>query len=147
MKNKKFLIIGIVIVILVAIGIGVYFLLKNNNTNNYLVELNKNALQEKIDNKDSFILVVSREGCPHCAEYLPVLRKVLENNKVTAYLVDIAKFSKEDRTYLNSIANVSGTPTTLFIEKGEEKSVVNRIVGSTDRRSIESRLKATGYIE
>ena len=145
MKNKKNIIIGIIIIVLIGLIIGLLLMKKDNNS--YLIELNKNELKEKIDNKDSFILVVSREGCSHCAEYIPILKNVLEEDKVTAYIVDIAKFSKEDNTYLNSIANVSGTPTTLFIEKGEETTTMNRIVGSTNKRNIEKRLKAMGYLE
>ena len=145
MKSKKNIIIGIIVIVFVGLIVGLVLMKKD--TNSYLIELNKKELQEKIDNKDNFILVISREGCSHCAEYIPILKNVLEKDKVTAYIVDIAKFSKEDKTYLNSIANVSGTPTTLFIEKGEETTTMNRIVGSTTKRNIEKRLKAMGYLE
>ncbi len=144
MKNKKFFIGGVIAVIVIALGVSL-FILKDDNKN--LISLDKEALQEKIDNKDSFILVVSREGCPHCEEFLPVFKDILKEYDVTAYVVDIAKYSKDDRTYLNSVANISGTPTTVFIEKGEEKSTVTRIVGSSNRKAIISRLKSTGYIK
>lgn len=142
--KKKIIFIAI---ILIAI-LGVLFLIfKKDNNSKYLINLSANELKEKIDNKDSFILLISRTGCSHCAEYLPVFTKVLDDNKVTAYDVDLADFSKEERSYLNDIANVSGTPTTIFIEKGEEKSTINRIVGTASRKDITDRLKTMNYIK
>ena len=145
--KKKFIIIGIIVII--ALVIGILFLAKKEKSNaqSYLVELTKDKLEEKINNKDSFILVITREGCSHCAEYMPVLTNVLRDNQVTGYYVDLATLSDGDKKYLNSIANVSGTPTTIFIEDGEEKTVVNRIVGTATRSTIEEKLKSLDYIE
>ena len=142
MKNKK-IIIGIIILIVVVIGIFLIF----NKEDNHLITLNKNELKEKIDNKDSFILVISQAGCSHCAEYIPILKEILNDNDIKAYIVDLKAFSKSDRQYLNTIANTSGTPTTLFIEKGEEKATYNRIVGSSNRQNIEAIFKKNGYIK
>ena len=142
MKNKK-IIIGIIILIVVVGGIFLIF----NKKDNHLITLNKNELKEKIDNKDSFILVISQAGCSHCAEYIPILKEILNDNDIKAYIVDLKAFSKSDRQYLNTIANTSGTPTTLFIEKGEEKATYNRIVGSSNRQNIEAIFKKNGYIK
>ena len=40
-------------------------LFKNNNKNesNNLVEMNTKTFKEKINNKDSFILLITKEGC------------------------------------------------------------------------------------
>ena len=143
MKNKK-IIIGIIIIIALIIG-GTIFIINKKDTN--LITLNKNELKEKIDNKDSFILVVSQAGCSHCAEYIPVLKEILKDNDIKAYIIDLKAFSKSDRQYLTTIANTSGTPTTLFIEKGEEKATYNRIVGSSNRKNIEAMFKKNGYIK
>lgn len=124
-------------------------LFKNNNKNesNNLVEMNTKAFKEKINNKDSFILLITKEGCSHCAEYLPVFINVLEKYNLTAYKLDLADMSDSDKEYLADIANISGTPTTVFIENGEETTVLNRIVGSASRKTVIDRLKTMKYIK
>ena len=124
-------------------------LFKNNNKNesNNLIEMNTKTLKEKINNKDSFILLITKEGCSHCAEYLPVFINVLEKYNLTAYKLDLADMSDSDKEYLADIANISGTPTTVFIENGEETTVLNRIVGSASRKTVIDRLKTMKYIK
>ena len=124
-------------------------LFKNNNKNesNNLIEMNTKTFKEKINNKDSFILLITKEGCSHCAEYLPVFINVLEKYNLTAYKLDLADMSDSDKEYLADIANISGTPTTVFIENGEETTVLNRIVGSASRKTVIDRLKTMKYIK
>ena len=124
-------------------------LFKNNNKNesNNLVEMNTKTFKEKINNKDSFILLITKVGCSHCAEYLPVFINVLEKYNLTAYKLDLADMSDSDKEYLADIANISGTPTTVFIENGEETTVLNRIVGSASRKTVIDRLKTMKYIK
>ena len=124
-------------------------LFKNNNKNesNNLVEMNTKTFKEKINNKDSFILLITKEGCSHCAEYLPVFINVLEKYNLTAYKLDLADMSDSDKEYLADLANISGTPTTVFIENGEETTVLNRIVGSASRKTVIDRLKTMKYIK
>ena len=148
MKNKKSIIFGVVITLLCILAI--FFLAKSGNLKSEsgnLIKISAKKLFEKIENKDSFILLVSKEGCSHCAEYEPVFINVLERNDLTAYKIDLADFNTDDRKKLADVANISGTPTTAFIKDGEEETVLNRIVGSANRKTIESRLKSLGYIE
>ena len=123
------------------------FLKNNKNESNNLVEMNTKTFKEKINNKDSFILLITKEGCSHCAEYLPVFINVLEKYNLTAYKLDLADMSDSDKEYLADIANISGTPTTVFIENGEETTVLNRIVGSASRKTVIDRLKTMKYIK
>ena len=112
-----------------------------------LISLSLDELEEKVANKDTFILVITQKDCAHCAEYKPILEKVLEDYDITAYEIDEQEFTEEERGRLQAIANVSGTPNTIFITNGEEKSTTNRIVGSAQRSKIISRLKTQGYIK
>mgnify|MGYP004536547623 CR=1 FL=1 len=150
MKKNIFIIIGIVIVALAIAGL-VYASTtlnkKNNDVDSHLVELNMSELQSKIDNKETFILVISQTDCSHCAEYKPILKEVLAENNITAYEIDEKKLTKEENGQLKNIANISGTPTTVFIVDGEEKSTQSRLVGSANKTKIINRLKANGYIK
>lgn len=150
MKNKIIMIIGI-LVLSIAIGSLVYASVsltkEDKEEENHLIEISFSELQEKVNNKDSFILVLSQTGCSHCAEYKPILKKVLNKYDVVAYELVTDLINKEENAKLKDIANFSGTPTTVFIVDGEEVNTYNRIVGSASESKIVSRLKAMGYIK
>lgn len=112
-----------------------------------LVLLSFPELKEKIDNKESFILVITQTTCSHCAEYRPILTAVLDKYNITAYEIESNKLTTEERGLMNDIANVSGTPTTIFIEDGVETTTTNRIIGPANQSKLISRFTAMGYIE
>lgn len=150
MKKNIFIIIGIIVVAFAVIGL-VYASTtlnkKNKDIDSHLVEISITELQEKVDNKESFILVISQTNCSHCAEYKPVLKEVLADYDIIAYEIDEKKLSTEENGQLKNIANISGTPTTVFIVNGEEKNTQSRLVGSANKTKIINRLKANGYIK
>ena len=78
MKNKKNIIMIIVICLL---GVGIGYLLFNSSDNG-LVELNYNELTTKIENKEDFVVCISRTTCSHCNDYKPKLRKVANKYKL-----------------------------------------------------------------
>jgi len=149
MKKKAFL-IGIMAVVIAAIGLMIYASVTLNkeeeNLDQYLVELTIDELQEKINNKDSFILVISQTTCSHCAEYKPRLKKILQEYNIVGYYIEKDTLNEDEESKLSAIASISGTPTTIFIENGEEVSTSSRISGARDNDAIISRLKAMGYI-
>ena len=148
-KIMKILIPVVVVLVLTGIIILISKLVTKNETNNDYTNikiLNIEMLKEKIDNKDSFVLVVSRDDCSHCKAYIPVLNKVGQEYNLTFYDVSQTDLSNEDLTYLRNIANVTATPTTVFIIDGEEKNTQNRLVGEAKEYRIIEKLKAMGYI-
>ena len=146
--KKEHIINLIIVIVVIALITGLVFLLINNNKDEFknIKKLNINELKEKIDKKDSFVLVISKDDCTHCIAYLPVLDKVGSQYGLTFYDISTTNLSDEDKTYLRNIANISGTPTTIFIEDGVEKNTTNRLVGDTKEYRIIEKLKAMGYI-
>ena len=43
--------------------------------------------------------------------------------------------------------SVSGTPTIMFITKGDEETTLNRIVGDTSKEKTIEKFKVNGYIK
>ena len=114
-ENRINLIIVIVVIILIA-GVAFLFMSKNLKTTG-VKEINITEFKEKIDNKESFIVVITQEGCSHCESYLPTLRRIANKYQITFYSMDEKKWSNDDTKYFKSIANFDGaTPTTFFIE-------------------------------
>ena len=149
---KKKVIIGIIVaVIIAAIGALIYAGVVLNNQDKeedkHLVELTIDQLEEKLNKKESFILVISQTTCSHCAEYKPRLKKVLAKYDIVGYYIEKDLLNEEETIRLNNIANISGTPATIFIVDGAEGSTATRISGAKSTEAIISRLEAMGYIK
>lgn len=143
MRNKKNIII---IIIIIGLGIGLGYLLFNNNDN--LIELNYNELESKIENKEDFVVCISRTTCSHCNNYKPKLRNVANKYKINIYYTDIDKYTKTDLEKFNNLISFDGgTPVTIFIKKGEEKTTATRIEGDVSTDKIIDKLKKNGFID
>ncbi len=151
MKNKKQILIEIVVVLVIAVVcVGLFMLAKgmeDSESSEYFQELTYKELEKKLDNKDSFIFVVTKTNCQYCEMYKPTFREVAEDYKLKTYFVNTYKFSKQEYKDFHSKFNVPTTPQTLFITDGEETTVSNRIVGNAPRWKVIDRLSSLGYIE
>mgnify|MGYP002659716621 FL=1 len=145
MKSKTFkLILGILIIIFVGIIIGYFIFNKNNN----LIKLDYKDIVNKIDNKESFVLCVSRTTCSHCQSYKPKLQKVANKYNIKIYYTDIDTYNKDELNDFNSrITFDGGTPVTLFIKNGEEKTTATRIEGDVSTDKIIDKLKKNVFID
>lgn len=144
MKKKKYLLIVSILIVILGIIIGYFIFSMNDN----LVKLNYDEIMEKIDNKESFVLCISRTTCSHCNVYKPKLRKVANKYDIKIYYTDVDKYSKEDlKNFSSKISFDGGTPTTLFIKNGEEKTTATRIEGDVSIEKIVDKLKKNGFID
>lgn len=147
-KKKNIIISAVIIVLTVIICAAIWFIGKGFNKTEYpyIHELTFNELESKLNNQDSFILIITQTGCSHCEAYLPVVQNVSNKYKVDFYVLNRTNISDEERTKLKNIANISGTPTTLFYTSGEEKSALNRLVGQATEYRLVEKLTSEGYI-
>jgi len=128
----------------------VILLLTGCNNNKYLQEISLKELYTKVENKETFILELSQDGCSHCASFTPTFKKVLKDNNVTAYNLNISKINEEEYfQFLKDFNNNEslGTPTVMFFVNGHEKTSMNRIIGSASEKEIIRKLKQNNYIE
>ncbi len=112
-----------------------------------LKEIDYSTFKEKLENKESFILEVVQTDCSHCKEFSPRFDEVLKKYELTAYKIDTQNLSKDEKKEFDSIIYVSGTPTVVFIDEGEEMETYNRISGAVSNKKIIKKLKQAGYIE
>ena len=117
------------------------------NKNDYLKNLSYKELNEKLENKEEFFFVVTQDGCSHCEEFVPVLKEVLNENKIIGYNFNLTRLSEEEKTSFDELFAVDGTPTTIFIKDGKEVSIMQRIVGGLSSDKLVQKLKNSGYIE
>lgn len=137
MKKKS---IGFLIIL-----IGILFLSGCSSNVNTIKEIDFDTLQNKLNNKDTFILEIIQTGCSHCEEFSPVLRKVLGDYNITGYSINLSNLTAEEKEKLYSITDVSGTPTVCFFKDGNEE-VMHKIVGATSSKEVYNKLKEANYI-
>lgn len=120
---------------------------EKSENKSYLEAIDYATFNQKLENKDSFILEVVQTGCPNCTSFTPKFTEVLEEYKIKAYSMNLTNMSEEDnKTFLNDY-DVDGTPTLMFFEQGTETSTMKRLEGDKDKDIIISKLKQNGYIK
>ena len=115
-------------------------------TINSVKELEYTQVKEKIDANETFILEVIQTGCGNCEEFSPRFRKILAQNNIKAFSLNLSNLTVDEAKEFASIANVSGTPTVIFFTKGKE-DIMHRIVGAIENKEVVTKLKAMKYIK
>lgn len=144
MKNKMVYIALVVFILIIA------FLLINYTTakkaGNF-IQLNYKELTKKVENKERFVLVVSKSTCSHCATYKPKIESIVKEYGIDIYYIDYDTEEENTQKEFLEKFNLDGsTPITLFIDKGKEMSVLNRIEGDLSSEKVISTLKKMGFI-
>ena len=147
-SRKRIKVLGIIMIILLVVVIGVYIYdLSNREDEGRLVSLQYDEIMEMIENKESFVLVLSQTTCYHCTDYKPTVKSVAREYGIDLYYTDYDKYTKEAREALLNIFNITGSPTTVFVVDGKEKGIFSRLVGEASSKSLVKKLEEFGYIE
>ena len=142
-KQKKKIIIIAAICLVLLIGA---FIADRLLSNSNLKEIKYEAMMEKVKKKESFIVLFSQTQCTHCQDFKPKLASVAKEYNIIIYYLETDKLSTDDYKQLKKDFSFSGTPTTIFVQNGEEKTAATRINGDVSREKIISKLKSNGYI-
>ena len=110
-------------------------------------EISYKELNDMLEDKESFILFIGSSTCSACARYEVTLNDVIEEYGTDVKYIDLSKLSDKDESALVSEFPIDGTPTTIFIEKGEEDNTYNRIEGAARRSKIIEKFEENGYIK
>ena len=143
MKNKNIFIISIIALILIIGGLVAYNYLNKSN----LKEINIKEVIEKVNNKENFVLCISKTTCTHCNSYKPKLDKISKKYNLEIFYIDIDKYSTEEESEFKKYISFDGsTPVTVFIKNGEEKTASNRIFGNLSYDKVLKKIKKEGFI-
>lgn len=110
-------------------------------------EISFNEYNKMIEEKQSFILFIGSETCSACAVYKEYLNEVIKDYQVEVKYIDLDKVTEDEYNKMKARHFFTGTPTTIFITDGEEKSIYNRIDGSKEYSKIVEKFKENGYIK
>ena len=142
-QKKKIIIIVAACLVLLVGAIVADRLLSGSN----LKEIKYDQMMEKVDKKETFIVLFSQTTCSHCQAFKPKLAVVAKEYNLKIYYLETDKVAADDYKQLKKNFSFSGTPTTLFIIKGEEKTAATRINGDVSKEKIITKLKSNGFID
>ena len=144
MSVKKKVIILVVICVLILSGGIIADLILGKS---YFNEIKYKEVIEKIENDESFILVISQTTCTHCASFKPKMASVARDYKLDVYYIDVDLLSEKENDKFKKYISFDGTPATVFIKNGEETSAATRINGDASIEKIKNKLKSNGFIK
>lgn len=110
-------------------------------------EITYTEYNKMIEEKQNFVLFIGSETCSACAVYKEYLNEVIKDYQVEVKYIDLDKVTEDEYNKLKARHSFSGTPTTIFITDGYEKSTYNRINGSKEYNKIVEKFKENGYIK
>ena len=143
-KNVRNILIVAIICVIILIGA---LIIDKVLSKSYFSEIKYDAVMEKLENKESFVLCITQTTCSHCASYKPKLEEVANEEKIEIYYIEVDLLDEEESTGLKSVINYSSTPATVFIIDGEEKTAATRINGDASKDKIIKKLKSNGFID
>ena len=142
-KNNNIFYIAIIALIVIVSLLAINYI--NTPKQGNLEKITHKEINEKIDNKDSFILVVSQSTCSHCASYKPKLKQIAQEYKTDIYDIDYDE-EKDEEKFLEEFDLDGATPITLFFKDGEQESLLNRLEGDVSKETAIKKFKKMGFI-
>lgn len=144
MSTKKKVMILVIFCLLILAGAVIADRMMGKS---YFNEISFNDIMEKIENKDDVVLLISQTTCSHCISYKPKLKDVANKYKLNIYYIDVDLLNEDEAKELKSKISYTGTPVTVFLKNGEEKTAANRINGDASKDKIVKKLKNNGFID
>lgn len=114
-----------------------------------LIEIDFEELNIKLENKESFVLVVAREDCSHCQDYEKTLNQLIKKYNVDIHIIDVSLLEEVEENIFTSLFSFPrglSTPTTIFVENGKETTTYDRIMGAASLTEVVSSLTKKGYL-
>ena len=143
-KNNNIFYIVIIASIVIISLLTINYINKPKTTGN-LEQITYKEIEEKLDNKESFILVISQSTCSHCATYKPKIEQIAEEYGITVYYTNYDE-EKNPEKLLKDLNLNGSTPITLFFKEGKETSILNRIEGDVSKKKVIEKFKKMGFI-
>lgn len=110
-------------------------------------EITYKNLLDMIENKDSFLLMISSSTCPHCDQFKITIEELNKKYKTDIKYIDVDKLNQDEMLNLKALFPYRGTPVTIKIVDGQEENIDSRIDGAKDYSYTKQKLIEWKYIK
>lgn len=145
---KKLLLLLVAILLLTGCDKSIYSRYEAVKENEALYEkfqdLTYAEYKEKINNKETFVMLLYQTGCSHCETFEPTLNEVVKYYNLEIYGLNLSTLSEKEYAIVKNKTFVEGTPTTVYIEEGK---YINKIVGAKDAQGVINFLVNSNYLK
>jgi predicted bacteriocin transport accessory protein len=107
-----------------------YYLKEKAWISNFEDSSDGDTIKKKLDNKDTFILLVWGNSCPHCHKVMPVLDKLTDQTGVKVERIDTfnesnnTAYSKMVSSGKYGLQEIKWVPTLIYIKEGKQVSTI-----------------------
>ena len=147
---KKILIVLLSLFAIVGCGNKVYDkyqvtkVAKNDTRIKTYTNITYDEYTKKIEEKESFVILLWQTGCSHCEAFEPKLNKIISYFNLNIYGLNLAELSEEEYAKVKNKTFISGTPTMVYIKEGRNSQ---KLVGDKDESEILEFLTKIGYLK
>lgn len=85
---------------------------------NRLQKISLEAVEQKIQDQESFYLYTGRESCPYCQEFAPKLAKAVDKTKRTVYYLDNEHIDKSSWNNFKTTVGFKTIPNLTYFTNG-----------------------------
>lgn len=85
---------------------------------NRLQKISLEAVEQKIQDQESFYLYTGRESCPYCQEFAPNLAKAVDKTKRTVYYLDNEHIDKSSWNNFKTTVGFKTIPNLTYFTNG-----------------------------
>ena len=85
---------------------------------NRLQKISLEAVEQKIQHKESFYLYTGREGCPYCQKFAPKLAKAVDKTETTVYYLDSEDIDKTSWNNFKTTVGFKTIPNLTYFKNG-----------------------------
>ena len=83
-----------------------------------LQKISLEAVEQKIQHKESFYLYTGRESCPYCQEFAPKLAKAVDKTETTVYYLDSEHIDKTSWNNFKTTVGFKTIPNLTYFTNG-----------------------------
>lgn len=113
---------GAIIITIVIVFITFNMVLSNNEYKKYLINTDIKFINQSINNKENFALLIGKDGCPACDKIFPKLKDYVVDEKEIVYYYEINDENRDtDLDNLMSLfPEMEFVPYISYIKNGTE---------------------------
>ena len=103
--------------------------------NNTIEDIDYKTFEKIFKSHGKSILILTKNDCSYCEDYLPIAEKSLNDNNIKAYKINVSNLSKKEKENIYQYIDYDGEPTTYYIVDGNAK---HSLTGIVDKETLDA---------